>query len=289
MARYRKVEPRLWTDKRVQKLTPVGKLVWLQILTGTESNMIGLYPYRKQVGQADTGLPLEDFEAAFNAILTCGLAKYDEDSQIIYIPSFIRINPPTNQNVAKSMAACLADVGECEFTNEFHKGIQQLADADGERMWDCLTVKPKRSQSRVKVESKESQATPEQEHLTGTQSVTGSKTAPNGAVRFRKKLPRLKDNRYLLSEWSYGHFQRLWEVYPRRDDPAKAAEAWEKLPLTDELANAIVTGAEKYALEMGATEKRFIKLAATWLNATAWESGAKVTPKVIHNTGWQNQ
>jgi hypothetical protein len=64
-------------------------------------------------------------------------------------------------------------------------------------------------------------------------------------------------------------FDEFWQAYPRRDDKAAARKSYAAaLKKTD--AGSLIAGATAYALEKKSSEKKFIKLAATWLNNECW-------------------
>ena len=66
-------------------------------------------------------------------------------------------------------------------------------------------------------------------------------------------------------------FADFWSSYPRKDDKGAARRAW-KAACKKASADMIVAGCRAYASQVVAsgTERRFVKLPSTWLNAEAW-------------------
>lgn len=66
-------------------------------------------------------------------------------------------------------------------------------------------------------------------------------------------------------------FERFWDVYPRRDDKADAAKAWQAA-LRNASAEEITAGAARYRDDPNRTPA-YTKLPGTWLRAGSWENG----------------
>lgn len=198
MARYRKVETRIWTDERVSQLSPDGRYIWLYCLTATDSNMIGLYPFRRMVGIEDTGLTPDRFDAAFSEVTDSGLATYDPESKLLYIPGFLKVNPPQSRNHAKGMASAILEIPRTILFAQLYEKIEQLATEHTE-IWDELlqavaTRIRTPSGSRTEAVRVASGPRPKSGDLTGTEDLTGTgtgtgkdKTGATAPVRRGKK------------------------------------------------------------------------------------------------------
>lgn len=66
-------------------------------------------------------------------------------------------------------------------------------------------------------------------------------------------------------------FNEFWDVYPRKDDRARARTAWAKATKTAN-PGVILAGALRYAEDPN-RDPAFTKQPATWLNAGSWTNG----------------
>ena len=73
----------------------------------------------------------------------------------------------------------------------------------------------------------------------------------------------------------YGEvFSAFWNAYPNKKDTGKAAKAWDKLTVDEELLGKIQHGlaAAKVSRDWVKNGGEFIPYPASWLNARGWES-----------------
>ena len=80
-------------------------------------------------------------------------------------------------------------------------------------------------------------------------------------------------------------FEQFWTTYPRRESKGQALKAWpaaieataqSKLIDSDESPETFLARrASDYAATVASTEKKFIRLPSTWLNAHGWEDETK--------------
>lgn len=65
-------------------------------------------------------------------------------------------------------------------------------------------------------------------------------------------------------------FAEFYELYPRREGRGQAARAW-KAAIKKTDADAIISAVRSQLPELERTERRFVKLPATWLNGECWD------------------
>jgi hypothetical protein len=90
--------------------------------------------------------------------------------------------------------------------------------------------------------------------------------------RFSPQLPPRTEPKKPRGRKTYPEaFERFWAAYPRKDDKADAAKAWEThVPAED--ADAVIAGAARYAADPNRAPG-YTKLPGTWLRAGSWENG----------------
>lgn len=117
MAKYRKVDQRIWNDAKFRDLSDSAKLVFFLLLT--HPNMTALGGMRSSIsGLADEmGWPPEAFREAFREVLSKGMVEVDEKASLIALPRFLRYNRPESPNVVTAWAKCLDMLPESPLRN----------------------------------------------------------------------------------------------------------------------------------------------------------------------------
>lgn len=80
----------------------------MYLFTAPNSNMIGLYYLPLPIVAHETGLTMEQVTAALAELAALDVAKYDEDSELVYLPAMARFQvgdeiPATNKNLIKGI------------------------------------------------------------------------------------------------------------------------------------------------------------------------------------------
>ncbi len=106
MARYRKVDVRIWKDERFKRLSPIpacGQGLWLYLLTNRfTTNIPGCYSIGERALAEDLGWEIEAFREAFREACSQGMVKADFQAPLIFIPKAIFYNIPESPNVVRS-------------------------------------------------------------------------------------------------------------------------------------------------------------------------------------------
>lgn len=113
MSRYRKVDPRIWNDAKFRSLDDQGKLAFFFLLTHPHMTAIGAMRASIPGLAAEIGWPVEAFREAFRKASSKGMVEYDETASLVWLPNFLRYNPPESPNVVKAWASALDLLPEC--------------------------------------------------------------------------------------------------------------------------------------------------------------------------------
>jgi len=125
MAKFRKVDVRIWNDKNFNDLSSYGKLVFLFVLThpsltplgAMRATIEGLHSELKDV-------PMEAFREAFAK----GLIRYDAKACFVWLPNFMKYNKPENPNVLKSWVGSWDALPECALKDELYIVLKDFAE-----------------------------------------------------------------------------------------------------------------------------------------------------------------
>jgi hypothetical protein len=154
MARYRKVDPRMWGDAKFRAMGQNAKFLWLYLLTGPETTSLPGLIVGGQAHFAEAlGWPAEAFQEAFGEVFAKGLAKADWDARLVWVRNAVRYNPPESPNAVLGWRDHWDNIPECQlkveaFAKAFAKGCrkpspiqeqEQEQEQEGERAANAAT------------------------------------------------------------------------------------------------------------------------------------------------------
>ena len=127
MARYRKIDPRIWNDRKFRDLSDDGKLVFLFVLT--HPHMTGLGAMRGHPSGLAPELEWkpERLQKAFKEGLAKGLIRYDSHACFIWVPNFLKYNSPESPNVVKHWVAAWDLLPECDLKDQLYNQVKAFA------------------------------------------------------------------------------------------------------------------------------------------------------------------
>lgn len=113
MARYRKIDPRIWNDEKFASLSHEGQRMFLFVLTHPSMTSLGAFRISREGMAAELGLNEKGFAEPFAELLRKGLVMYDERVFLVFAPNFLKYNAPENPNVVKGWGTALDFLPEC--------------------------------------------------------------------------------------------------------------------------------------------------------------------------------
>jgi len=131
VSRYRKVSIHIWNDRKFRDLSDDGKLIFLFILTHPSMTSLGAMRSTPEGLAAEIHWTFERLSKAFREGLSesgKGLLKYDEKATCIFLPNFLKHNPPENPNVVKSWGKVLDLIPESPLKYEAISKAKSLCD-----------------------------------------------------------------------------------------------------------------------------------------------------------------
>ena len=129
MARYRKIDPRIWNDEKFASLSHEGQRAFLFILTHPSMTSLGAFRATKEGIEAELGIDTKGLSKPFQELLSKGLIKYDESCFLVFAPNFLKYQPE-NPNVVKGWAGCLDLLPECPLLAEVLQRAKLCASAN---------------------------------------------------------------------------------------------------------------------------------------------------------------
>lgn len=140
--RYSRVSRRIWNDAGFRKLSapkPNAQTLLFRLLTGPELGCIpGLFPMR-EAGLAEAlGWPLKSFKKCFAEVISEGIARFNHEAGLCWLPKAIFHNEPANPNVVKGWETAWTEIPECSLKDEAKAYLLAWAKARGKSWEDAL-------------------------------------------------------------------------------------------------------------------------------------------------------
>lgn len=124
MARYRKIDTRIWNDQKFNELSDNGKLAFFLLLTHPHLTPIGAMRASLPGLASELRWPFEKLQEALNESYIHNMIQYDESASFIWIPNFLKYNQPESPNVIRSWENLLDYLPECTLKNHLIKHIK---------------------------------------------------------------------------------------------------------------------------------------------------------------------
>lgn len=86
-----------------------------------------------------------------------------------------------------------------------------------------------------------------------------------------EKRKEQKGERKQRAKENEERFSRFWAVYPKREDKKNAIRAWNKLNVTDQMLDDILSALEKQKASAQWNDRKYIPHPSTWLNGERWK------------------
>lgn len=132
MGFYRRIDVRMHGDARflaLSKPNPNGQTLFERMIHGPFSNSIGLYQAGRLAMAESLGWSPKGFDKAFAEVLANGMAIYCEEHRVLYLPNFLKHNPPGSTNVAKNWVKLIDSLPECHLVNDWIQQFKAFAEA----------------------------------------------------------------------------------------------------------------------------------------------------------------
>ncbi len=144
MAHYRKIDIRIWLDKKFNTLSTDSQFVFLYLLTHPQLTALGAMRSTIPGLSAELDWPLERFEQAFEALRQAEMVAIDKKVCFVWLINFLKYNPPESPNVVKSWEVYLGYLPECDLKNTLIEKtcefLMQLSDAFQSALPACFQL-----------------------------------------------------------------------------------------------------------------------------------------------------
>lgn len=252
MAKYRKVDPKIWNDEKFSRLSDGGKLCFLFLLTHPHLTPLGAMRATLPGLTAELGWTEKAFRKAFREAFLKGMVKVDENAHFLSLPRFLKYNQPESPNVVKSWGKCLDDIPECALKNELLQNVKGFLEALPKGFKEALPLDFAKAMPNQEQEQEQEQE----------QNITPPTPPLGGCLRATPQtLPAYTQE-----------FIEFWQAYPKKTGKDAAWKAWQKRngsrPPIGEIVQAV--NQQKTSSSWMREGGRFIPNPATWINQGRW-------------------
>jgi hypothetical protein len=126
LGRYRKLYARLWRHSGFTSLTTLEKTIVFYLLTGPQTNRLGLYVLSISTAAEDLGTLPKSFAKGLRRVCETLSWQFDSKARVLYIPSWFKWNPPENANVVKGSLKDLNEIPPCDLVDAFARNIETI-------------------------------------------------------------------------------------------------------------------------------------------------------------------
>lgn len=128
MARkYRKIDPRIWSDERFKTLNEQEKLLALYCLTTPQGNRVGIFRLSLALSAEDLGWPIKTTERRYRHMCSHLRWVVDDTCSVLYLPTWWKYNEPENGSVLLGNLEDLHDVPRSQLVEHFASNMTYLA------------------------------------------------------------------------------------------------------------------------------------------------------------------
>lgn len=131
MARFRKIDPRIWNDAKFAGLSSEAKLLFLYLLTSPAMTILGALPIRATAVAEELGLDPKRYAIRYEELSQQGMVEYD-DRGLFWVKNYLKYNGPDNPKVVISWASALDLLPECSLLESVLEAARNHCLARGE-------------------------------------------------------------------------------------------------------------------------------------------------------------
>ena len=128
MARYRKIDVRMWNDRKFRELSDNAKLVFILLLTHPDTTQIGTIRTRVSNLADELGWQRDAMSHAIQEVTLNGMIDADEKAGLMVINNFLKYNAPSSPNAFKSWCELIDLMPECDLLDKHVARLKTFVD-----------------------------------------------------------------------------------------------------------------------------------------------------------------
>ena len=129
MARYRKIDVRMWNDRKFRELSDNAKLVFILLLTHPDTTQIGTIRTRVSNLADELRWQRDAMSHAIQEVTLNGMIDADEKAGLMVINNFLKYNAPSSPNAFKSWRELIDLMPECDLLDRHVASLKAFVDS----------------------------------------------------------------------------------------------------------------------------------------------------------------
>ncbi|HCO53185.1 MAG TPA: hypothetical protein DIT20_08420 [Sutterellaceae bacterium] len=129
MARYRKIDVRMWNDRKFRELSDNAKLAFILLLTHPDTTQIGTIRTRVSNLADELGWQRDAMSHAIQEVTLNGMIDADEKAGLMVINNFLKYNAPSSPNAFKSWRELIDLMPECDLLDRHVASLKAFVDS----------------------------------------------------------------------------------------------------------------------------------------------------------------
>lgn len=129
MARYRKIDVRMWNDRKFRELSDNAKLAFILLLTHPDTTQIGTIRTRVSNLADELGWQRDAMSHAIHEVTLNGMIDADEKAGLMVINNFLKYNAPSSPNAFKSWRELIDLMPECDLLDRHVASLKAFVDS----------------------------------------------------------------------------------------------------------------------------------------------------------------
>lgn len=138
MARYRKIDIRIWNDRKFRELDDKAKLAFFLVLTHPDTNQLGMLRSRSVALAMELGWHQDVMSDAILMLCQMGMLMVDDKAGFIFIPNFLKYNSPNGPNAVKGWEGLLDKMPECALLDHAISSLKPFVDGLSEGLRNAI-------------------------------------------------------------------------------------------------------------------------------------------------------
>jgi hypothetical protein len=245
---YRTICTQLWTDKKIQRLTVQGKLLFVYLITNPHTHLSGIYYLPKELIQKETGLSDTLSNTLFHTLSELERAYYDQETSTVFVVNMFRYQGQGEKN-ERSCANQLMGLHGTPLIAQFLEHYPKVKRFCSDTLLDTLSTL-----------SKIFPSVPDPVLLISSPSS-------------HELNPKIKSN------GCAEEFEQFWRSYPKKVGKKKAQVAWKNAKDKPDVVDMIkVLDQAKKTDQWTRENGQFIPHPSTWLNEGRWADESTTKP-----------
>ena len=129
MARYRKIDVRIWNDQKFRSLSDNAKLAFFLVLTHPDTTPLGMLRSRPVALAYELGWQADAMSDAIDEACQMGMLMVDVKAGLMVAPNFLKYNPPNGPNSLASWGELIDLMPECPLRDESLRRLKHFLDS----------------------------------------------------------------------------------------------------------------------------------------------------------------